>query len=111
MVNIMTEESDYFHLYMQTVSGTPEPIIRGVLLFFKSVFSNEELAGMEREISHQDAYSLDSTSKILSGNYGVGEETIRQILQLMNKKFKEAIEKKESTSRKLDFIRNVKKKH
>jgi len=111
MVKIMTEENDYFHKYMQTVSGTPEPIIRGVLLFFKSVFSNEELANMEREISHQEAYSLDNTQKILSTNYGVGEETIRQILQLMNKKFKEAIEKKEITSRKLDFIRNVKKKH
>jgi len=107
----MSEENDYFHNYMQTVTGTPEPIIRGVLLFFKSVFSNEELAGMERDISHQDAYSLDSTKKILSNQYGVSEETIRQILQLMNKKFKEAIEKKESTSRKLDFIRNVKKKH
>ncbi|NPE06673.1 MAG: hypothetical protein GNW80_00185 [Asgard group archaeon] len=107
----MTEESDYFHLYMNTVSGTPEPIIRGVLLFFKSIFSNEELSSMERDISHQDAYSLVSTQKILSSQYGVGDETIRQILQLMNKKFKEAIEKKEITSRKLDFIRNVKKKH
>jgi len=110
-VNIMSEENDYFHKYMQTVSGTPEPIIRGVLLFFKSVFSNEELSGMERDISHQEAYSLDNTQKILNTKYGVGEETIRQILQLMNKKFKEAIEKKELTSRKLDFIRNVKKKH
>ncbi|MHA1121840.1 MAG: hypothetical protein ACTSPC_03425 [Candidatus Heimdallarchaeota archaeon] len=107
----MSEENDYFHKYMQTVSGTPEPIIRGVLLFFKSVFSNEELSGMERDISHQEAYSLDNTQKILNTKYGVGEETIRQILQLMNKKFKEAIEKKEITSRKLDFIRNVKKKH
>ncbi|MHA1170572.1 MAG: hypothetical protein ACTSUW_03075 [Candidatus Heimdallarchaeota archaeon] len=107
----MSEENDYFHKYMQTVSGTPEPIIRGVLLFFKSVFSNEELSGMERDISHQEAYSLDNTQKILNTKYGVGEETIRQILQLMNKKFKEAIEKKELTSRKLDFIRNVKKKH
>jgi len=107
----MSEEQDYFNKYMQQVSGTPEPIIRGVLLFFKSVFSNEELANMERDISHQESYSLDSTSKILSGTYGVGQETVRQILQLMNKKFKEAIEKKESTSRKLDFIRNVKKKH
>jgi hypothetical protein len=107
----MSEESDYFNLYMQTVSGTPEPIIRGVLLFFKSVFSNEELANMEREISQQDAYSLSSTSKILRGNYGVEQEIVRQILQLMNKKFKEAIEKQEITSRKLDFIRNVKKKH
>ena len=111
MVNIMSEENDYFHNYMQTVLGTPEPIIRGVLLFFKSVFSNEELASMERDISHQEAYSLDSTQKILSNKYDVGEETTRQILQLMNKKFKEAIEKKELTSRKLDFIRNVKKKH
>ncbi len=104
------QENDYFHDFMNTVTGTPEPIIRGVLLFFKSTFTNEMLETLERQISHQEAYSLDSTQKILD-KHDVEAETSRQILQLMNKKFKEAIEKKAITSKKLDFIRSVKKKH
>lgn len=105
-----TQETDYFHNYMKTATGTPEPIIRGVLLFFKSTFTNEMLDTLEKQISQQEAYSLESTEKILN-NHDVEKETTRQILQLMNKKFKEAIEKKAITSQKLDFIRSVKKKH
>ncbi|MCF2144328.1 MAG: hypothetical protein K9W42_11565 [Candidatus Heimdallarchaeota archaeon] len=106
----MATETDYFKEYMQTASGEPTLIVRGVLLFFKSLFSNEELDNLEKSISNQKTYTLENTKKILDEN-NVDEETARQIIALLNKKFKEAIEKKELTTKKLDFIRSIKKKH
>jgi hypothetical protein len=106
----MATENDYFFKYMETAAGEPTLIVRGVLLFFKSTFSNEELEQLENDISYQKKHSLDGTQKVLD-SHKVDEEIARQILQLLNKKFKEAIEKKEMTSKKLDFIRSIKKKH
>jgi len=106
----MATETDYFNEYMKTASGEPTLIVRGVLLFFKSTFSNEELENLEKSISSQPEFTLARTKKILDAN-GVDEEIGRQILALLNKKFKEAIEKKELTTKKLDFIRSIKKKH
>ena len=110
VINLATQDNDYFNEYMQTAQGLPIPIVRGVLIFFKSTFSNEELETLEREISQLEDATLENTQKILK-TYNVGEEITRQILVLLNKKFKEAIEKKAITSQKLDFIRSVKKKH
>jgi uncharacterized phage-like protein YoqJ len=104
------KEKDFMAEYMKTAQGTPEPIVQGVLLFFKSRFSNEELDSIRTDISQQKDYSLENTHKILE-KYDVEDETARQIVVLLNKKFKEAIEKKAMTSKKLDFIRSVKKKH
>jgi hypothetical protein len=95
---------------MQKAQGTPEPIVKGVLLFFQSRFSAEKMDTLMTEISQQDHYSLENTVTILH-SHGVDDEIQRQIIALMNKKFKEAIEKKELTAKKLDFIRSVKKKH
>lgn len=106
----MATENDYFKQYMQTAVGEPTLIVRGVLLFFKSTFTNEELEQLEHDISYQDNFSLTGTQKVLNG-HNVEDEISRQILQLLNKKFKEAIEKKAMTSKKLDFIRSIKKKH
>ncbi|NHJ83888.1 MAG: hypothetical protein FK734_00415 [Asgard group archaeon] len=106
----MSEQADYFSKYMEKAAGTPEPIVRGVLLFFKSTFTNEQLEYFEKSISNLDVYSLANTQKFLKAN-DVGDEISRQIIQLLNKKFKEAIEKKAITEKKLDFIRSVKKKH
>lgn len=104
------EDTDYFTKYMEMVEGTPDPIVRGVLLFFKTIFSNEELTKLEKDISNQEEYSLENTEKILD-EYDVADEVHRQIILLLNKKFKEACEKKELTHKKLDFIRSIKKKH
>jgi len=106
----MATENDYFKKYMQTAAGEPTLIVRGVLLFFKSTFTNEELEQLEHDISYQEHYSLTSTQEVLN-DHKVEEEITRRILQLLNKKFKEAIEKKAMTSKKLDFIRSIKKKH
>ena len=106
----MATENDYFQEYMKTAAGEPTLIVRGVLLFFRSTFSNEEMEKLEHEISYQENYSLLSTQKVLDNNK-VEDEIGRQILQLLNKKFKEAIEKKAMTNKKLDFIRSIKKKH
>lgn len=106
----MSEDQDYFNVYMKTAQGTPEPIIKGVLLFFQSRFTAEKMDELMTEISNQDHYSLENTVAILH-TYNVEDEIQRQIIALMNKKFKEAIEKKELTAKKLDFIRSVKKKH
>ncbi|NHK31917.1 MAG: hypothetical protein FK730_11235 [Asgard group archaeon] len=106
----MTTENDYFQKYMKTAAGEPTLIVRGVLLFFKSTFTNEEMEILENDISYQEEFSLANTQKVLN-NHSVEEEISRQILQLLNKKFKEAIEKKAMTSKKLDFIRSIKKKH
>ncbi|MHA1124564.1 MAG: hypothetical protein ACTSO7_08090 [Candidatus Heimdallarchaeota archaeon] len=106
----MSEDPDYFNKYMQTALGTPEPIIKGVLLFFQSRFTAAKMDELMSEISQQEKYTLDNTVTILH-SYGVDDEIQRQIIALMNKKFKEAIEKKELTAKKLDFIRSVKKKH
>jgi hypothetical protein len=95
---------------MKTATGTPEPIIKGVLLFFQSRFTAEKMDQIMTDISQQPNYSLKNTSEILH-SHSVDDEIQRQIIALMNKKFKEAIEKKELTSKKLDFIRSVKKKH
>ena len=106
----MTGEKDYFHEYMKTAEGTPELLVRGVLLFFKSSLTNEDIQELEKKISNQDNYSINGTNKIFDA-HGVPIETGRQITALLNKKFKEAISKREITTKKLDFIRNVKKKH
>jgi hypothetical protein len=106
----MATENDYFRDYMQTAAGEPTLIVRGVLLFFKSTFSNEKLEKLEHDISYQENYTLESTQKVLD-SHKVEDEIARQIIMLLNKKFKEAIEKKEMTSKKLDFIRSIKKKH
>lgn len=95
---------------METSAGEPILIVRGVLLFFKSTFSNEKLEELEQDISYQDNFSLENTQKVLD-SHKVEDEIARQIIMLLNKKFKEAIEKKAMTSKKLDFIRSIKKKH
>jgi len=106
----MSEDQDYFNAYMRTVLGTPEPIVKGVLLFFQSRFTAEKMAELVTEIAQQEHCSLENTITILH-SHSVDDEIQRQIIALMNKKFKEAIEKKEATAKKLDFIRSVKKKH
>jgi hypothetical protein len=106
----MATENDYFQEYMKTAAGEPTLIVRGVLLFFKSTFTNEEMEQLENDISYQENYSLVNTQKVLD-SHSVEDEISRQIIQLLNKKFKEAIEKKAMTSKKLDFIRSIKKKH
>ncbi|NHJ48395.1 MAG: hypothetical protein FK733_11480 [Asgard group archaeon] len=106
----MATENDYFRDYMETSAGEPILIVRGVLLFFKSTFSNEKLEELEQDISYQDNFSLENTQKVLD-SHKVEDEIARQIIMLLNKKFKEAIEKKAMTSKKLDFIRSIKKKH
>ena len=106
----MTVDDDYFKKYMATASGEPTLIVRGVLLFFKSSFTNEEMSKVETEISNQDSYTLKSTESILDKN-NITDEIARQILALLNKKFKEAIDKKEMTTKKLDFIRSIQRKH
>ena len=106
----MSEERDYFNEYMQTVHGTPEPIVRGILLFFQSRFTAEKMDLLVTEIAQQVHCTLENTIAILH-SHEVDDEIQRQIMALLNKKFKEAIEKKELTAKKLDFIRQVKKKH
>ncbi len=106
----MAEEVDYFKEYMTEAAGEPTLIVRGVLLFFKSSFSNEDLDALEQDISYQDSYNLETTQEVLL-NHNVPDEISRQILALLNKKFKEALEKKEMTEKKLEFIRTIKKKH
>ncbi|TFG01740.1 MAG: hypothetical protein EU542_06465 [Promethearchaeota archaeon] len=109
---VTKDDHDYMKDYMATVEGTPDPIVQGVLLFFKNQFTNERLDSLRTEISNQQetGYSLENTEKILD-KYELDDETSRQIIALLNKKFKEAIEKKELTSKKLAFIRSIKKKH
>ncbi|MBN1329236.1 MAG: hypothetical protein JXA54_07160 [Candidatus Heimdallarchaeota archaeon] len=106
----MAEELDYFQEYMNEAAGEPTLIVRGVLLFFKSAFSNEGLDALEQDISYQETYNLKATHEVLL-NHNVPDEISRQILALLNKKFKEALEKKEMTEKKMDFIRTIKKKH
>ena len=50
----MTGEKDYFHEYMKTADGTPELLVRGVLLFFKSSLTNEEIEELQKKISEQE---------------------------------------------------------
>ncbi|MFW9923765.1 MAG: hypothetical protein ACFFDW_10820 [Candidatus Thorarchaeota archaeon] len=107
----MSVENDYFLEYMNEAEGTPEPIIKGVLLFFQSTFGEQQIEEMVTVLSNQDEYTLKHTEKVLKAKYNVGEEIIRQITQLMQKKFKDAIEAKEKTQEKLAFIRSIKKKH
>ncbi len=107
----MSEEKDYFKAYMKLVEGTPEPVVKGVLLFFLSKFGEKQVNEMTSAIAQQPICTLVSTEELLKTDYSVDEETIRQILQLMQRKFKEAISAKESTSEKLAFIRAIKKKH
>ncbi len=107
----MSEEQDYLDEYMKIVEGTPEPVVKGVLLFFLSKFGEKQVDEMTSEISQQEVITLESTAELLKTKYAVDAETIRQILQLMQRKFKEAISAKESTSEKLAFIRSIKKKH
>ncbi|MHA1441348.1 MAG: hypothetical protein ACTSPK_05685, partial [Candidatus Heimdallarchaeota archaeon] len=80
------------------------------LLFFQSRFTAEKMAELVTEIAQQEQCTLENTITILH-SHEVDDEIQRQIIALMNKKFKEAIEKKELTSKKLEFIRSVKKKH
>ncbi|MHA1187504.1 MAG: hypothetical protein ACTSSK_11635, partial [Candidatus Heimdallarchaeota archaeon] len=80
------------------------------LLFFQSRFTAEKMAELVTEIAQQEQCTLENTITILH-SHSVDDEIQRQIIALMNKKFKEAIEKKELTSKKLEFIRSVKKKH
>lgn len=107
----MSEKQDYFKGYMDIVTGTPEPVVKGVLLFFLSKFGEEKVNEMTTVLSQQEVYTLESTEALLKNRFKVDDETTRQILQLIQKKFKEAISAKESTSEKLAFIRSIKKKH
>ncbi len=107
----MSEEKDYFKEYMATVEGTAEPVVKGVLLFFLSKFGEKQVDEMTTVIAQQKICTIEETEKLLKTNYSVDDETTRQILQLMQRKFKEAISAKESTSEKLAFIRSIKKKH
>jgi len=106
----MAAETDYYKMYMKEATGEPVLIIRGVLLFFKSSFTNEEMSALEHDLTYQDPHTLVNTQETLL-NHNVTDEISRQILALLNKKFKEAVEKKEMTTKKLDFIRSIKKKH
>jgi len=107
----LPDEKDYFNIYMARAAGTPEPIIRGVLLFFQSIFDEAKTNELVTELSQQEIYTLAHTEKLLKENHNVSDEIVRQIQQLMQRKFKEAIEAKEKTQEKLDFIRSIKKKH
>jgi len=104
-------EQDYFKEYMNVVEGTAEPVVKGVLLFFLTKFGEEQVEEMTSVIAQQNDCTLPNTEKLLKSKYNVDDETIRQILQLMQRKFKEAISAKEATSEKLAFIRSIKKKH
>ena len=95
---------------MKTADGTPDLIVHGVLLFFKSTFSNEELDNLRQGLSYLPEYSMSNAEQFLR-EQSVPDEISRQILALLSKKFKEAIDKKAMTAKKLDFIRSVKKKH
>lgn len=106
----VAEQEDYMEKYMKTAEGTPDLIVHGVLLFFKSTFENERLEELKQGLSYLPEYTLEAAQQFLKEKE-VPAETTRQILTLLNKKFKEAIEKKKMTSEKLEFIRNVKKKH
>ncbi|MBD3192097.1 MAG: hypothetical protein GF308_15735 [Candidatus Heimdallarchaeota archaeon] len=106
----VAEQEDYMEKYMKTAEGTPDLIVHGVLLFFKSTFDNETLDELKQGLSYLPEYTLEEAKKFLDEKE-VPSEITRQILTLLNKKFKEAIEKKKLTSKKLEFIRNVKKKH
>ena len=96
---------------MHQADGTPEPIFKGVLLFFQSKFGEDMINEMTSVLSQQEIYTLDNTELVLKKQYNVDTETIRQIQQLMQRKFKEAIDAKAKTKEKLDFIRSIKKKH
>ncbi|NHJ06319.1 MAG: hypothetical protein EAX90_15945, partial [Candidatus Heimdallarchaeota archaeon] len=74
----MPNEKDYFNIYMSQASGTPEPIIRGVLLFFQSIFDEAKTNELVTELSQQDIYTLDHTEKLLKEKHNVSEEIIRQ---------------------------------
>ena len=107
----MSEEQDYFKEYMKIVEGTAEPVVKGVLLFFLTKFGEELVDEMTTVIAQQPDCTLPKTEKLLKSRYDVDDETCRQILQLMQRKFKEAISAKQATSEKLAFIRSIKKKH
>lgn len=107
----MSDEQDYFKGYMEIVEGTPEPVVKGVLLFFLSKFGEKKVEEMTTALAQQEVYTLESTEAMLKNRFEVDDETTRQILQLIQRKFKEAISAKQSTSEKLAFIRSIKKKH